>query len=112
MGKSLEVLLGSMAGVRFELSLIGNPITRGRKHVAYVDVKTSILVVVAPTNGHAGGNVLDSCRRSYVREFAAVVFVKTVAAVIVGDIKVGITVVVIVFPCRRDRRTRESDSVS
>ena len=83
-----------------ELALVGNAVAGTGIHVAGVDVHHAVEVEVGPTHRHPGGGVFQLHPGSYLGEFAAVITIEAVAAIVVGDIEVLVTIVVVVLPRR------------
>jgi hypothetical protein len=102
-GVTLEVLPHAVGIVVVELPLIAHPIAGRRKHIADMNVHEAVIVVVAPGNTHARGDVLDTGLGGNVDKPAGVLALQTVAAEVVGNVQVHIAIVVEIFPTGRKR---------
>ena len=58
----------------------------GGPHIAHVEIRAAVAVVVKPRCAHSGPDVLDAGFRRHVAKPSTLVLVEIVAAKIVGDV--------------------------
>ena len=103
-GHALEGGEGFLVRAGLELFLVGDAISGAGEHVADVEVHPAIAIKVSPVGGHAGGGILDLKLGGNVDEegeFAvggALVLVEAVAAKVVCDVEVEVSILIVVLP--------------
>ena len=105
---SLDTRACCVIFVGLKLFLVRNSIARRREHVTHVDIHETVVIVVTPADGHSRRDVFDSrlpgnVGESHLAVRVAIIAIQIIAAKIVSDIEIGITVVVVIFPRRRKR---------
>ena len=98
-------LIGFCPGSRFEASLnqlLDHTPAGGSPHVADIQILAAITVIIEPRRAHPRPDIFDSRRVSHVVKPATLVLVQILAAKIVGHVKVGPTVAIVVTPRRSE----------
>src|SRR5690242_9394419 len=90
---------GSLGSVFLKHCLRRNTLASGGPHVGHVEVLAAIVVVVEPTDAHAGANVFDAGLRGHVgKRPIAIVAVEILTAEVVDHVKIGPPVAIVVTP--------------
>ena len=102
---SLEFAPSGIIERGLKVPLVSDAVSRAGPHVAHVEIAVAIAIGISPGGGHAGRDVFNPCLACDVGEVTipfgiAVIAIEIVSSVIVGDIEIGVAVVVVVLPGR------------